>query len=172
MSRVDWVRLPVPTSPCRARNETRHADPFSPAAFIAVVDCPNLGHGGTVWKISYLWTCVLLGLLLGWVPMFFHGPIPEKFDQFYISGSWAVWAWYLSRMSIGLLVGVTVRPRRFWLRGLLVGGLVMLPLGFVSLAVPTCGPRCMGANILTGAAEGLLIAGLALWLTGRQQIED
>ena len=57
-------------------------------------------------------------------------------------------------MSIGLLLGVTVRPRTFWLRGLVVGGLVMLPLGFVSLAVPTCGPVCMGANILTGAVEG------------------
>ena len=48
----------------------------------------------------------------------------------------------------------------------------MLPLGFVSLAVPTCGPTCMGANILTGAGEGLLIVLLAWWLTGRQRIED
>jgi len=84
-----------------------------------------VGHGVCVWKLSYVRTCALLGLVLGWLPMLFHGPIPEKFDQFYISGSWAVWAWYLSRMSIGLLIGVTVRPRTFWLRGLLVGGLVM-----------------------------------------------
>lgn len=72
--------------------------------------------------------------------MVFHGPIPEKFEQFYISGSWAVWAWYTTRISIGLLVGITVRPRIFWLRGALVGGLLMFPLGLVSIAVPTCGP--------------------------------
>ncbi|HAC80608.1 MAG TPA: hypothetical protein DCG06_09965 [Deltaproteobacteria bacterium] len=131
-----------------------------------------VGHGVPVRKLPYIWTCAILGLILGWLPMLFHGPIPEKFDQFYISGSWAVWAWYLSRMSIGLLLGVTVRPRTFWLRGLVVGGLVMLPLGFVSLAVPTCGPVCMGANILTGAVEGLLIVVVAWWITGRERIED
>ena len=137
-----------------------------------VVARAAVGHGVDVWKLSYLWTCILLGLILGWLPTLFHGPIPEKFDQFYISGSWAVWAWYLSRMLIGLAVGVTVRPRIFWLRGLLVGGIMMFPLGFVSLAVPTCGPTCMGANMLTGAAEGLLIAVLAWGLTGRERIED
>lgn len=123
-------------------------------------------------RLGYVPTCILLGIVLGWLPMLFHGPIPEKFDQFWIRGSLAVWAWYLSRMAIGLLVGITVRPRIHWLRGLLVGAGAMFPLGFVSLAVPTCGPGCMAANLGTGAATGLLIALLATWLTGQTRAED
>jgi hypothetical protein len=123
-------------------------------------------------RLSYVWTCALLGVVLGWVPVFLHGPIPEKFDQFYIGGAWAVWAWYSVRMSIGLLVGISVRPRLFWLRGLVVGGLAMLPLGFISLAVPTCGPRCVVVNMATGAGIGLLVALLAWRLTGRTRAED
>ena len=70
-------------------------------------------------------------------------------------------------MSIGLLVGITVRPRSWWLRGPLVGSLALLPLGFISLAVPTCGPTCMGMNMATAAAIGFTVAALAYLLTGR-----
>lgn len=80
-----------------------------------------------------------LGIALGWLPTLIHGPIPERFDAHGLRGGLAVWAWYLSRMSIGFWVGATVWPRAPWLRGVLVGFLVMLPVGFVSLAMPACG---------------------------------
>ena len=120
---------------------------------------------------SYVSICAILGVVLGWVPYFLHGPIPEKFDVFYIGGSFAVWAWYLTRMSIGLLVGVTVRPRAWWVRGPLVGGLALVPLGFISLAVPTCGPTCMGVNVGTGAGIGFVVGAIAYLLTGRSVAE-
>ncbi len=90
-------------------------------------------------SIPYLLLCVLLGSVLGWVPSFFHGPIPEKFDILYINGSVAVWGWYTARMLIGLLVGITSWPHNWYLRGPLCGLLAMFPLTLVSLAMPGCG---------------------------------
>jgi len=90
-------------------------------------------------RLPYTAVCVLVGLVLGWVPKLFHGPIHEKFDIFYLNGSVIVWAWYLSRLSIGLWVGITALPRAWYLRGPLCGALIMVPLGFVSLGVPGCG---------------------------------
>jgi hypothetical protein len=84
--------------------------------------------------------CTLLGLVLGWAPVLFHGPIPEKFDLLYIKGSIAVWAYYSARLLIGFVVGISVWPERWWLRGPLVGFLTMLPVTFVALATPGCGP--------------------------------
>jgi hypothetical protein len=81
----------------------------------------------------------LLGLALGWWPMYFHGPIAEKYNVLYIRGATAVWAWYGARLSIGFLVGITVWPRPWWLRGPMCGLLLMLPLGIVSVATPGCG---------------------------------
>jgi hypothetical protein len=101
---------------------------------------------------------VLLGLVLGWLPWLVHGPIPQKFDLFYLKGSVIVWAWYAARMLIGFWVGVARWPARWWLRGPLCGALVMLPLGFISLGIPTCGPMCLGVNELSGAVIGLLVA--------------
>lgn len=123
-------------------------------------------------RLGYVPICTLLGIFFACLPPLVHGPIPEKFDQFFIAGSFAVWAWYLSRAAIGLLVGITIRPRRFWLRGLLVGAGAMFPLGFVSLAVPTCGPSCMGANLATGALIGLFVACGAYLLTGLERAPD
>jgi hypothetical protein len=97
------------------------------------------GDEGTQRPDRYLPLCVALGVALGWVPLLLHGPIPEKFDVLYIRGSIAVWGWYVARMSIGLWVGVATWPRRWWLRGPLLGVLALLPLGFVSLATPGCG---------------------------------
>ena len=116
---------------------------------------------------SYVLVCALLGVVLGWLPRLFHGPIPEKFDVFLLRGSIIVWAWYTARMLIGLMVGLTHRPRRWWLRGPLCGALSMLPLGFVSLGTPTCGPTCMFWNTTSGAAVGLLVGGAAWLITGR-----
>ena len=90
-------------------------------------------------RLSYTAVCVLAGLVLGWLPKVFHGPIHEKFDIFYLNGAVIVWAWYLARMSIGVWVGITAVPRAWYLRGLLCGALTMLPLGFVSLGTPGCG---------------------------------
>jgi hypothetical protein len=87
----------------------------------------------------YLLLCVALGLVLGWVPLRLHGPIPEKFDVLYIRGAIAVWGWYLARMSIGFWVGAASWPRPWWIRGPLLGALALLPLTFVSLAMPGCG---------------------------------
>ena len=80
-----------------------------------------------------------LGLVLGWAPIALHGPIPEKFDVLYIDGSIAVWAYYTARLSIGLWIGITSWPARWWLRGALCGFLAMLPLGWMALATPGCG---------------------------------
>lgn len=50
-----------------------------------------------------------------------------------------VWAWYVARMLIGFVVGVTWWPRPWWIRGPVFGALTMLPLGITSLATPGCG---------------------------------
>jgi hypothetical protein len=88
--------------------------------------------------------CTLLGLVLGWAPMFVHGPIPEKWSYYYygqtpIDGAMLVRAYYFARLSIGLLVGVTAWPAAWYLRGPLCGAFAMLPLGIVALANPLCG---------------------------------
>jgi hypothetical protein len=87
----------------------------------------------------YLLICVAAGLVLGWAPRLFHGPIVEKFNVLYIEGRIAVWGWYVARMAIGWWVGVATWPRPWWLRGPLCGLLTMLPLTLVSLAMPGCG---------------------------------
>jgi hypothetical protein len=84
--------------------------------------------------------CALIGLVVGWFPRFFHGPIPQKFDALYLRGAIAVWAFYSARLLIGLMVGLTIWPPRWWLRGPLCGLLMMLPVGLVALATPGCGP--------------------------------
>jgi hypothetical protein len=84
--------------------------------------------------------CTLIGLALGWLPTLVHGPIPEKFDVLYIRGAVAVWGYYVARCLIGFLVGVTVWPGRWWLRGPMCGLLMLLPLTIVALATPGCGP--------------------------------
>ncbi len=90
-------------------------------------------------RLPYPVVCVGLGLVLGWLPVFVHGPIPAKFDMFFIDGDVAVWAYYLSRMAIGFWVGVTIWPVAWWLRGPMCGFLSMLPVTFIALATPTCG---------------------------------
>ena len=88
----------------------------------------------------YLLVCVVLGLLVGWIPMFLHGPIAYKFNVLYINGAIAVWGYYVARLAIGFLVGITRWPERWWLRGPLCGILMLLPLTIVALATPGCGP--------------------------------
>src|SRR5512139_3128830 len=78
-------------------------------------------------RLSYTAICVAAGLVLAWVPAFFHGPIPQKFDLFYLNGAVMVWGWYLARMLIGLLVGITALPSQWVLRGPLCGLLAMVP---------------------------------------------
>jgi hypothetical protein len=91
-------------------------------------------------SLPYPLFCTLLGLVLGWAPMFLHGPIPEKFDLLYIKGSIAVWAYYSARLLIGFVVGISVWPEPWWVRGPLLGFLTMLPVTFIALATPGCGP--------------------------------
>jgi hypothetical protein len=88
----------------------------------------------------YALVCFLLGLALGWLPALGHGPIPEKFNVHYIRGVIAVWAFYSARLLIGLFVGISAWPRRWYLRGPLVGLLCVLPVTFISLSIPGCGP--------------------------------
>jgi hypothetical protein len=90
-------------------------------------------------SLPYPLVCIALGALLGWIPWLLHGPIPEKFNVHYLHGPTAVWAFYVSRLSIGLWVGLTRIPRPWWLRGGLCGALAMLPVGFIALAIPDCG---------------------------------
>ncbi|MEE9609092.1 MAG: hypothetical protein V3U03_15240 [Myxococcota bacterium] len=93
-----------------------------------------------VTALPYPLVCVLLGLALGWLPALVHGPIPQKFNVLYIRGDIAVWAYHSARLLIGLLVGVSAWPGRWYLRGPLCGFLAMFPLTLVSLAMPGCGP--------------------------------
>jgi hypothetical protein len=87
----------------------------------------------------YTLICIAIGSLAGWIPGFFHGPIPEKWDYYYVNGSMLVWGYYVARLSIGLWVGITSTPARWYLRGPLCGAMAMVPLGFVALANPLCG---------------------------------
>jgi len=90
--------------------------------------------------VPYPLLCAVVGLALGWVPAWLHGPIPYKYNILGINGARAVWGWYIARNLIGFLVGITTWPRPWWLRGPLIGFLTILPLGIVSLATPGCGP--------------------------------
>jgi hypothetical protein len=127
---------------------------------------PAAGTKPAATAARYTLLCVALGLVLGWVPAWLHGPIPGKFDVLYIRGAIAVWGWYVARMSIGFWVGVAVWPRAWWLRGPLLGALCMLPLTLVSLAMPACGWPCMAVNLASGAGVGAAVAGIARALTG------
>ncbi len=120
--------------------------------------------------VPYTLLCTLLGLVLGWIPMFLHGPIPEKYNVLYIRGAIAVWAWYSARMGIGFWVGITRWPSRWWLRGPMCGLLAMFPLGLVSVATPACGFTCMFWNEVTGTAIGLTIAAIARAVTGKDHL--
>ena len=121
-------------------------------------------------SLPYPLLCAILGLALGWIPKWLHGPIPEKFNAHYIWGAMAVWAFYSARLLIGLFVGISAWPRRWYLRGPLVGALVMLPVTFISLSMPECGPHCMAANLGTGSVVGAAVAGLAYAITHRHQL--
>ncbi len=99
---------------------------------------PRLSSWG---RLPYPLVCTLLGLALGWLPRLVHGPIPEKFNVFYIRGAIAVWAFYSARLLIGFMVGITRWPERWYLRGPLVGFLMLLPVTFIALATPGCGFR-------------------------------
>jgi hypothetical protein len=90
-------------------------------------------------RVPYAMLCTAIGLVAGWLPVLFHGPIPEKFDFFYLNGALAVWAWYATRLLIGFVVGISAWPARWYLRGPLCGALLMVPPGFFALATPNCG---------------------------------
>jgi hypothetical protein len=90
-------------------------------------------------SLPYPAVCCALGLVLGWLPAFFHGPIHQKFDVLFLRGAIAVWAFYAARLSIGLWIGISCRPRPWFVRGPLCGLLAMLPPGLVALATPGCG---------------------------------
>src|SRR6185436_8658630 len=122
--------------------------------------------------LPYHVLCALIGLVLGWIPMLLHGPIPEKFNLFYLKGAIAVWSWYTARLLIGFMVGITWWPPRWYLRGALCGFVMMLPPGIMSLSVPTCGPVCMFWNETTAISIGLIVAGAAFWITGRNHSLD
>jgi len=98
-------------------------------------------HGGGHWteRSSYIVLCTLLGVVLGWLPFFLHGPSADKYSILHMNGPVAVWAWYVARMLIGLYVGVAGVPRSWYLRGPLCGFVSMFPLTIVSLATPGCG---------------------------------
>jgi hypothetical protein len=118
-------------------------------------------------RVPYALLCALLGLALGWLPQLVHGPIAEKYNVLYIEGAVAVWGWYAARLLIGVMVGITTWPRRWFVRGPLIGGLMLFPLSLVSLATPGCGARCMIVNLASAAALGTAVAGLAFAISGR-----
>ncbi len=122
-------------------------------------------------RLPYALLCTGLGLALGWLPKLVHGPIPQKYDVLYIHGATAVWGWYTARLLIGFMVGITRWPPRWYLRGPLIGFLMLFPLSLVSLATPGCGPTCMFWNDVTAALVGTAVAGIAFALTGRQRMD-
>jgi hypothetical protein len=105
--------------------------------------------------------------VLGWVPLLVHGPIPEKYNILYMRGAVAVWGWYTARLLIGFVVGITHWPPRWYLRGPLIGFLMLLPLSLVSLATPGCGVPCMCLNLTTATVIGTVVAAVAFLLTGK-----
>jgi hypothetical protein len=121
-------------------------------------------------RLPYPLLCTLLGIVLGALPRLFHGPIHEKFDVLYIKGVVAVWGWYVARCTIGFLVGITRWPERWWLRGPMCGAIMLVPLCFVSLATPGCGPPCAALNLSTAVAVGTLVAAIAFVLTGKHHL--
>ena len=123
-------------------------------------------------RLPYPLLCALVGLVVGWFPKFFHGPIPEKFDLYYFHGYLAVWAYYLARLLIGVAVGISVVPALWYVRGPLVGAVMMVPCGFISLANPSCGPTCMFWNMVTGAIIGTSVGAVAFWATGKHHCMD
>ena len=120
----------------------------------------------------YIFLCTAIGLALSWVPAYIHGPIREKWDYYYLNGGWAIWTWYLARAGVGFFVGITVWPTRWWVRGPLIGMLLLLPPCMMSLANPLCGVRCVAGNESTAAGLGLIVAGVAFALTGLQNAAD
>ena len=118
-------------------------------------------------RLPYAVVCTLVGIVLGQVPRLVHGPIPQKFDVLYIKGAVAVWGWYVARSTIGFLVGITVWPERWVLRGPLCGAIMLVPLCFVSLATPGCGPPCAAFNLSSAIAIGLTVGGVAYLVTRR-----
>jgi hypothetical protein len=121
-------------------------------------------------RLPYPLLCSLLGVLLGWVPRLLHGPIPQKFDVLYIRGAIAVWGYYSARMLIGVMVGITAVPQRWYLRGPLCGFLTVFPLTLVSLAMPGCGWPCMLLNLTTATAIGFVIGGVAYLITSQHHL--
>jgi hypothetical protein len=122
-------------------------------------------------RLPYPLLCTALGFALGWLPILVHGPIPEKYNVLYIKGAVAVWGWYTARLLIGFVVGITRWPPYWYLRGPLVGFMMLFPLSLVSLATPSCGLPCMSLNLTTAAAIGTAVAGIAYLLSGRHHME-
>lgn len=123
-------------------------------------------------SLRYILLCTAIGLSLCWVPTLIHGPIREKWDYYYLNGGWAIWNWYLARGMVGFFVGITLWPRRWWLRGPLVGLLLLMPPCMMSMSNPLCGPPCVMGNESTGMGLGLIVAGLAFLLTRRHHALD
>lgn len=120
-------------------------------------------------RIPYAPLCALIGLAIGWMPILVHGPIPEKYNILYIRGAVAVWGWYTARLLIGFVVGITRWPPRWYLRGPLIGFMMLFPLSLVSLATPGCGLPCMCLNLTTATTIGTVVAGAAFALTGKHR---
>ncbi|HEV7735467.1 MAG TPA: hypothetical protein VGR62_25055 [Candidatus Binatia bacterium] len=118
-------------------------------------------------RLPYPMICVLVGIGVGWLPVLVHGPIPYKFNVLGIRGDIAVWAWYLMRLLIGLVVGISVWPRAWYVRGPLCGFLLMFPLSLVNLATPGCGGTCMFWNDVTATLIGGIVGGVAFAVTHR-----
>ena len=118
-------------------------------------------------RLGYRGVCTLLGLIAGWVPMLFHGPIPQKFDVLYIEGAVTVWGFYLARLLIGFFVGNTSWPAPWYVRG----PLCRLPGDAALRDHPARRPRLPGHVHLLQPAERddhrLLVAAGAWLLTGR-----
>ena len=117
-------------------------------------------------RLPYALLCTLIGLAIGWMPILVHGPIPEKYNVLYIRGAVAVWGWYTARLLIGFVVGITRWPPYWYLRGPLIGFMMLFPLSLVSLATPACGAPCMCLNLTTATTIGTVVAGVAYALTG------
>ncbi len=116
--------------------------------------------------MRYALVCLLAGLIFGWVPGLLHGPIPFKYDVLHMDGSIVVAGFYTARLLIGLMVGITWFPAKWYLRGPMCGFLTMFPLTLISLATPGCRGVCMFWNLLTATTVGFAVAATARGITG------
>lgn len=116
--------------------------------------------------IRYRVVCIATGALgasaAGWI----LGPRPELFLAHDIAGEITVWAYHASRLAVGVWVAISVWPRPWLVRGPLCGALAMVPVAWISQALPERGLGLPLGDLAAGAVLGFAVAATARCVTG------